>query len=54
VVDRDVTWRIIYHVAEDAIVLLDVFMKKTRTLPARVAAGAKQRLKEYLRVVRED
>jgi phage-related protein len=54
VVDRDVTWRIVYHVADDAIVVLDVFSKKTRTLPGRVAAAAKRRLKEYLRVVRED
>jgi len=54
VVDRDVTWRIVYHVADDAIVLLDVFSKKTRTLPGRVAAAAKRRLKEYLRITRED
>ena len=54
VVDRDVTWRIVYHVADDAIVLLDVFNKKTRTLPGRVAAAAKRRLKEYLRIARED
>jgi phage-related protein len=54
VVDRDVTWRIVYHVADDAIVILDVFSKKTRALPGRVAAAAKRRLKEYLRIVRED
>jgi phage-related protein len=54
VIDRDVTWRVVYHVADDAIVVLDVFSKKTRTLPGRVAAAAKRRLKEYLRVVREE
>ena len=41
-------------VRDDAIVILDVFSKKTRTLPGRVAATAKRRLKEYLRVVPED
>jgi phage-related protein len=54
VVDRDVTWRIVYHVAEDAIVLLDVFSKKTRTLPRNIATAAKRRLKAYLQVVQED
>jgi phage-related protein len=54
VVDRDVTWRIVYHVADDAIILLDVFTKKTRTLPERVAAAARRRLKDYLRISRED
>jgi phage-related protein len=54
VVDRDATWRIVYHVAEDAIVLLDVFSKKTRTLPGSVAIAAKRRLREYQRVARED
>jgi phage-related protein len=54
VVDREVTWRIVYHVADDAIVIVDVFSKKTRTLPGRVTASAKRRLKEYLRLVRED
>src|SRR5258706_16117580 len=48
-VDRDATWRIIYYVAADAIVILEVFSKKTRTLPDRVAAAAKRRLKENLR-----
>ena len=54
VVDRDATWRIVYHIAEDAIVLLEVFSKKTRTLPRSVATAAKRRLKEYLRVALED
>jgi len=54
VVDRDATWRIVYHVADDAIVLLDIFSKKTRALPRSVSTAAKRRLREYLRVVRED
>ncbi|HEX3071086.1 MAG TPA: type II toxin-antitoxin system RelE/ParE family toxin [Thermoanaerobaculia bacterium] len=54
VVDRDVTWRIVYHLADDAIVLLDVFSKKTRTLPRNIAAAARRRLRTYLRVIQED
>jgi phage-related protein len=53
VIDRDATWRIVYHIAVDAIVVLEVFSKKTRTLPARVSTAAKRRLKEYLRMVQE-
>jgi phage-related protein len=54
VVDRDATWRIVYHVAEDAIVLLEIFSKKTRTLPRSVVIAAKRRLRDYLRVIQED
>src|SRR4051795_1849826 len=44
--DRDVTWRIVFHLAPDAIVILEVFRKKTRTLPKTVADAAKQRLQQ--------
>jgi hypothetical protein len=54
VIDRDATWRIVYHVGDNAIVVLEVFSKKTRTLPDRVVTAAKRRLKEYLRIVQED
>src|SRR5213075_1806000 len=33
VIDRDVTWRVVYYVASETIVILEVFAKKTRTLP---------------------
>ena len=52
--DRDVTWRVIYHVAIDAIVILEVFGKKTRTLPKSTVAVAKRRLREYQRLTEED
>jgi phage-related protein len=54
IVDRDAAWRIVYYVAKDAIVLLDVFSKKTQTLPRNIATAAKRRLKHYLRTVQED
>src|SRR5436305_6476354 len=31
--DGDVSFRIVYHIAAEAIVILDVFQKKTRTTP---------------------
>jgi len=51
VVDQEVTWRILYYVADDAVVILEVFSKKTRTTPKRVLDAAKRRLKRYLRDV---
>lgn len=47
VVDRDATWRIVYHLAADAVVILEVFSKKTRTLPTQLASAARRRLREY-------
>ena len=45
--DAATTWRIVYHVAPDAIVILEVFQKKTQTTPKAVVAACKRRLKEY-------
>ena len=53
VVDAAVTWRVIYYVADDAIVILDVFSKKTRATPHRVIADCRKRLVAYRRAVQE-
>ena len=45
--DAGRTWRIAYYVASDAIVILEVFSKKTRTTPQPVIDAGKRRLKEY-------
>lgn len=45
--DRSVTWRIVYHVAGDAIVILDVFAKKTEATPQGVLATCRRRLAQY-------
>ena len=45
--DTDATWRIVYRTDEDAIVIAEVFKKKTAQAPATVKTTAKQRLKEY-------
>jgi phage-related protein len=47
VVDADKTWRIMYRIDFDAIVILDVFSKKTRTTPQSVIDRSKKRLREY-------
>lgn len=45
--DADQTWRIVYAIEPDAIVILDVFSKKTTATPASVIKAAKSRLKIY-------
>jgi len=52
--DGDVTWRIFYHIDSDAIVILEVFQKKTRVAPKQAIEVAKKRLRAYQRLIRED
>jgi phage-related protein len=47
IVDREATWRIMYFVDADAIVILDVFKKKTRATPKNVIETSKSRLQAY-------
>jgi phage-related protein len=47
VVDQQVTWRIVYRVDPDAIVIAEVFAKKTNQTPAAVIGACQKRLKEY-------
>ena len=47
VVDVDRTWRIIYRIDSDAIVILDVFSKKTRATPQSVISRSRKRPREY-------
>jgi phage-related protein len=49
--DEGVTWRLLYSVEADAIVILDVFSKKTRTIPKHVLDRAKRRLRAFQRLV---
>lgn len=51
--DRDQTWRIVYHVATDAVVILDVFSKKTAATPVQVLDVCRKRLAYYLRATAE-
>jgi phage-related protein len=47
--DRDQVWRIVYHTAADAIVVLDVFSKKTQKTPVQILEVCRKRLAAYLR-----
>lgn len=41
------TWRIIYKVDNDAIIILEVFRKKTQQTPKNIIDVCKKRIKEY-------
>jgi len=41
------SWRLIYRLDSDAVVILDVFSKKTRATPQTVIDTCRRRLKEY-------
>lgn len=45
--DEKRTWRIVYRVESDAIVILEVFDKKTQATPKSVIETCKQRLRSY-------
>jgi len=45
--NKSANWRMIYRVDIDAIVLLEVFAKKTGKTPAAVIRACKARLKRY-------
>jgi phage-related protein len=45
--DGTVSWRLMYHVATDAVVVLDVFAKKTATTPDRVLKDCQRRLAQF-------
>jgi phage-related protein len=50
ITDRGQAWRIVYHVAEDAVVILDVFSKKTPGTPKAVIAACRSRLRAFQRL----
>src|SRR5713101_4327083 len=47
VVDEGVTWRIVYRTDPDAILIVEVFAKKTAQTSAAVLEVCRKRLKEY-------
>ena len=48
--DEHKNWRIFYHLASDAVVILDVLNKTTRTTPGPVLSTCQRRLKLYLSI----
>ena len=45
--DENRTWRIIYRVDDDAIVVVDLFEKKTQKTPRQTIANCQRRLRLY-------
>jgi len=45
--DASGTWRVVYKVAADAIVILEVFSKKTQSIPQEVVEVCRRRLRQY-------
>lgn len=45
--DANKTWRIVYHIDSDAIVILEVFAKTTQRTPKSVIDNCKARLQLY-------
>jgi phage-related protein len=45
--DANTTWRVIYRIDTDAVVIAEVFAKKTQKTPRQVIEVCKRRLKEY-------
>ena len=52
--DNTKTWRIVYRTDADAVLLADVFAKKTQQTPKRVISACKERFREYDRHKRSD
>lgn len=47
ITDKNVTWRIIYRLDTDAIVILEVFVKKSARTPRGIINTCKERLRDY-------
>jgi phage-related protein len=47
VADATKTWRLVYRLDPDAIIILEIFAKKTARTPQRIVDVCKERLKRY-------
>lgn len=47
IVDGDQTWRIVYRLDRDAVVICEVFSKKTQATPKNVIESSRRRLAAY-------
>ena len=45
--DVEADWRIVYRLDSDAVVILEVFAKKTRATPKTIIDTCTRRLREY-------
>lgn len=51
--DETRTWRVVYHLDTDAVVILEVFSKTSRATPDVVMKSCRNRLRRYLAAVRD-
>ncbi len=51
--DQEHSWRIVYRVDRDAVLVLEVYAKKTRKIPEDVVSRCKKRLKAYDDIVKK-
>jgi len=47
IVDEDATWRVVYRIDDNAIVIVEVFKKKTQATPNGVIEACQRRLRGY-------
>ncbi|MBF0106051.1 MAG: type II toxin-antitoxin system RelE/ParE family toxin [Deltaproteobacteria bacterium] len=47
IIDQNVTWRIVYRLNKDAVIILAVFKKKTQKTPKEIIDVCQSRLKNY-------
>ena len=52
--DAQATWRIVYRLDSDAVVIAEVFSKKTRAMPQQVIEVCQRRLRQYDEAGEED
>lgn len=50
ITDQNKNWRIAYMIDNDAIVILEIFEKRTQQTPKKVIHVCKKRLKDYNRI----
>jgi len=51
--DENKTWRVIYRLDDDAVIIVDVFEKKTQSTPRQIIANCQRRLRLYDAATRE-
>lgn len=52
IIDENVTWRILYRIYSDAILILEIFSKKTGKTPKSIIDICKARIRHYDAVIK--
>jgi phage-related protein len=48
-IEKKISWRVVYFVGAEDVVVLDVFPKRTKTIPKGILANCKKRLSDFIR-----